>query len=253
MSKTPTREAKTQALIPVSRGQIVKAGELAEKGGTTVVGEFGGSVPPALLWVKDAPLFIDDQGLARFYDAVVRPAFKDNAPFKLKISESDKNDLETKLGIKGKFGLSSWLSSILGAELEVSGEGKDNKSKTKSMDQEITLEPISTSQRQLDQLLAFYVFNQHDKHHQYPDYPFMFVPMKPEMVGNKGRVGFSEWAGPFGLKLHVNALGETIPDDRIARMLDALTDEMQWRKRPLTDGEFRDLLHTVCNSSSSAH
>jgi len=93
----------------------------------------------------------------------------------------------------------------------------------------------------------------HDKHHQYPDYPFMFVPMKPEMVGNKGRVGFSEWAGPFGLKLHANALGETIPDDRIARMLDALTDEMQWRKRPLTDGEFRDLLHTVCNSSSSAH
>jgi hypothetical protein len=90
----------------------------------------------------------------------VRSAFKDDTPFKLKISESDKRDLEAKLGIKGKFDLSSWLSSILGAELEVSGEGADKKSKTRSTDQEITLEPISTPQRQLDQLLAFYVFNQ---------------------------------------------------------------------------------------------
>jgi hypothetical protein len=161
MSKAPIQEKEeTQALSPVSTGQIVKVGELVETGGTTAPGEVDGRVPPALLWVKDAPLFIDDQGLARFYDAVVRPAFKDDTPFKLKISESDKHDLEAKLGIKGKFGLSSWLSSILGAELEVSGEGADKKSKTKSTDQEITLEPISTPQRQLDQLLAFYVFNQ---------------------------------------------------------------------------------------------
>jgi 2-isopropylmalate synthase len=85
----------------------------------------------------------------------------------------------------------------------------------------------------------------HDKHHQYPDLPFMFVPVKPEYVGNKGRVGFSEWAGPFGLRLHTKALGETIADDKIQPMLDALTEEMQWRKRPLTDPEFVELLHTV--------
>jgi len=160
MSKTPIREAETQTSNPVSTGHIVKAGELAEADGTSGTGEIVGRVPPALLWVKDAPLFIDDQGLARFYDAVVRPAFKDNTPFKLKISASDKRDLDAKLGIKGKFGLSSWLSSILGAELEVSGEAAGKESKTKATDQEITLEPISTPQRQLDQLLAFYVFNQ---------------------------------------------------------------------------------------------
>ena len=73
----------------------------------------------------------------------------------------------------------------------------------------------------------------------------MFVPIKPEYVGNKGRVGFSEWAGPFGLRLHTKALGETIADDNIAPMLEALTEEMQWRKRPLTDPEFVELLHTV--------
>jgi isopropylmalate/homocitrate/citramalate synthase len=92
----------------------------------------------------------------------------------------------------------------------------------------------------------------HDKHHQYPEYPFMFVPMKPEMVGNKGRVGFSEWAGPFGLRLHAKALGETIPDGKIAPMLDALTNEMQWRKRALTDDEFRGLLHHVREQASAA-
>jgi isopropylmalate/homocitrate/citramalate synthase len=91
----------------------------------------------------------------------------------------------------------------------------------------------------------------HDKHHQYPEYPFMFVPIKPEMVGNKGRVGFSEWAGPFGIRLHAKTLGESVPDDKIPPVLDALTQEMQWRKRPLTDEEFRGLLYTVCNSKSA--
>lgn len=50
-------------------------------------------VPAALLWVRDAPLFIDDENLARFYDAVVRPAFKENTPLKLKLSEEKKKDL----------------------------------------------------------------------------------------------------------------------------------------------------------------
>ena len=87
----------------------------------------------------------------------------------------------------------------------------------------------------------------HDKHHQYPELPFMFVPMKPEMVGNKGRVGFSEWAGPFGLRLHAGTLGETVPDNAVGPMIEAMTNEMQWRKRPLTDDEFLHLLHTVTN------
>jgi isopropylmalate/homocitrate/citramalate synthase len=85
----------------------------------------------------------------------------------------------------------------------------------------------------------------HDKHHQYPEHPFMFVPMKPEMVGNRGRVGFSEWAGPFGLRLHAEALGTKIADDKVQPMLVALQDEMQWRKRPLTDAEFLDLARTI--------
>jgi len=34
-------------------------------------------VRKAWLWVKDSPLVIDDENIARFYDATVRPAFKD--------------------------------------------------------------------------------------------------------------------------------------------------------------------------------
>ncbi len=90
----------------------------------------------------------------------------------------------------------------------------------------------------------------HDKHHQYPELPFMFVPMKPEMVGNKGRVGFSEWAGPFGLRLHAKALGIAIPDSKVKIMLEALQDEMQWRKRPLTDAEFLDLARSITSAEA---
>ena len=120
-------------------------------------------VPDPLLWVKDAPMFIDDDTLARFYDAVVRPAFKEDTPLKIKISEAKKKELEGKLGGKAKFGLSAWISHILGAEVEVSAEGKAGKSSSESSEQEITLEPISTPQRQLVQLAVFYLLNQSER------------------------------------------------------------------------------------------
>jgi isopropylmalate/homocitrate/citramalate synthase len=91
----------------------------------------------------------------------------------------------------------------------------------------------------------------HDKHHQYPEYPFMFIPMKPELVGNRHRVGFSEWCGPFGLRMHAEAIGETMPKDKTEPMVAALLEEMRWRKRPLTDDEFRSVLHTVCGTTNA--
>jgi isopropylmalate/homocitrate/citramalate synthase len=92
----------------------------------------------------------------------------------------------------------------------------------------------------------------HDKHHQYPDYPFMFVPLKPEAVGNRGRVGFSEWAGPFGLKLQAAALGIAIADEKIPSILGALEEEMGWRKRSLTDAELRDLVSVVSSPAGGS-
>ena len=92
----------------------------------------------------------------------------------------------------------------------------------------------------------------HDKHHQFPDDPFIFCPMKPELVGNRARPGFGEWAGPFGLKIQANALGVTIPDDCVQPMLAALQEELRWRKRPITDTEFRELAGNICGNAGRA-
>jgi isopropylmalate/homocitrate/citramalate synthase len=86
----------------------------------------------------------------------------------------------------------------------------------------------------------------HDKHHQYPNDPFIFCSMKPEIFGNRARPGFGEWPGPFGLNLYAKGLGLRIPDDQIRPLLDALQEEIKWRKRSLTDDEFRKLATTVC-------
>lgn len=118
-------------------------------------------IPPALLWVRDAPLFIDEDNLLRFYDAVVRPAFKENTPLKLKLSEEKKKDLEAKFGIKAK--TTTWLSGLIGVDVDVSGEGKRGWMSSNKSENEVTLEPISTPQRQLVQLIAFYLLNQPER------------------------------------------------------------------------------------------
>jgi 2-isopropylmalate synthase len=91
-----------------------------------------------------------------------------------------------------------------------------------------------------------------DKHHSFPEYPFLFCPMVPELVGNKARPGFGDRAGPFGLKLKLKEQGLTLPEDRIQPMLRAMEEEMRWRKRAMTDAEFRDLVATVAAASPKA-
>lgn len=92
----------------------------------------------------------------------------------------------------------------------------------------------------------------HDKHHMFPEYPFIFEPVKPSVFGNRGRPGFAEWAGPYGLRLHAKALGVSIPDDRIQPMLAALEDNLRWRKRPLSNDEFRELAANICGNATPA-
>ena len=103
-----------------------------------------GEIPQALMWVKDAPLFIDGANLAQLYDAAVRPAYKEDAPVKIKISETQKKDLEKKFGGKTGLHVPAWLSVILSGGAEVSGEVKTVNSSGKTSDSEITLCPITT-------------------------------------------------------------------------------------------------------------
>lgn len=84
-----------------------------------------------------------------------------------------------------------------------------------------------------------------DKHHSFPEYPFLFCPMVPELVGNTGHPGFGERAGPFGLRITATSLGFSIPDDKIQPMLKAMEEHMRWHKRKISDIEFRQLADKV--------
>jgi hypothetical protein len=129
-----------------------------------VRGLFGGKlvteaepVPPHLLWVKDAPLYIDDLNVGRFYDAALRPPFDDTSPLKLKLTEATKRDLSNKLGGKFTAGLSNWLSFLASASAEVSAERQKTTSESQGSEEEIILQPIRTAHRQLEQLTIFYL------------------------------------------------------------------------------------------------
>lgn len=117
-------------------------------------------IPEALMWVKDAPLFIDKANLDRFYDAIVRPPFKEHAPQKIKISKSQKEDLEKKFGGKTGLHIPAWLAPILSGSAEVSADVKSTNATGETTETEITLEPISTPHRQLEQLTVFYLLEQ---------------------------------------------------------------------------------------------
>ena len=84
-----------------------------------------------------------------------------------------------------------------------------------------------------------------DKHHSFPEYPFLFEPMSPELVGNRYRPGFGERAGPFGLRITAKTLGFSIPDEKIQPMLKAMEEHMRWHKRKISDVEFRQLADKV--------
>jgi hypothetical protein len=117
----------------------------------------GTTVPPALRWVKDAPLFIDDVNLARFYDAIVRPAYREDAARTIRISKSVKEDLEKRFGGKAGLAVPSWLSFLVSGGAEVSGEVASTGSEANAEESTVTLEPISTPHRQLEQLTVFYL------------------------------------------------------------------------------------------------
>ncbi len=119
-------------------------------------------IPAALQWVKDAPLFIDKANLDQIYDAVVRPAFNEGSRV-IKISESLKKDLEKTFSGKTGISIPGWLSFIFSGEAGVSGEVKTGETKDRSNEQTVTLDPIKTPHRQLEQLTIYYLLQQPDR------------------------------------------------------------------------------------------
>jgi len=126
-------------------------------------------------------MFIDDEQIERFYDAVVRPA-NIEGPTTYKVSDENMSQVAKKLGAKGgaeagakaTFGLGS-LWSFLGigtANAEVSAKGSTEASiekatesgRTTGKTEEIVLNPIHTPQRQLVQLTAHYLLTTPDRY-----------------------------------------------------------------------------------------
>jgi hypothetical protein len=104
-----------------------------------------------LLWLGDAPLFIDEQQIRGFYDAVVRPPGKESAT----IEVSDLNSFKKALGIKG--GVSVGLSKLLSVfGVSVGAEGSMEKSGERDIKKTFRLESIDTPHRQLIDLTAWY-------------------------------------------------------------------------------------------------
>jgi hypothetical protein len=102
----------------------------------------------------DSPLVIDDEHIARFYDAVVRPPFKDG-PRTIRLTKEQSEEVQTTFSGAVRGGLSG-LFGMFTAEAEGGKERQKTAGSNKGSEQELVLAPISTPHRQLEQLIVYY-------------------------------------------------------------------------------------------------
>jgi hypothetical protein len=111
-----------------------------------------------LAWLADAPLFIDTEQVAAFYDAVVRPEAEQK---KITLSLKDLESEKTTAGgeVKANISIDKWLTTVF-PFLEASVEGKVQQSRESQKSREesrtIELQPINSPQRQIVQLALHY-------------------------------------------------------------------------------------------------
>lgn len=127
-----------------------------------------GKLPEQLLWLSDAPLFIDDCQIAKLHDAIVRPLYRQGA-----VRREDVQTTSLTLGVKAgaeggvetgtlfqlfSFGLFKGSAKVT-AEGDVSHEGANQAGQT------IELLPIDSAQRQIEQLALYYYAYMPDRIH----------------------------------------------------------------------------------------
>lgn len=116
-----------------------------------------------LFWLADAPLFIDERLVERFFDAVVRPKYEHVLSVE-ELEQETEDKLIGALGLEGKAGLKlpEWLKPIkleTAAKGEITGE-KTEFERTASTSQ---LKPIWNAERQLEELARHYLVNYRDR------------------------------------------------------------------------------------------
>jgi len=118
-------------------------------------------LPDKLVWLWDAPLFIDELQVGRFYDAVARPESKQGKTT-ITISKQDARKIAGKLGIEAGISvgaLGELLTKFVKPEIKASGEGAVNSESQSAETRTIELHEISTPERQIVQLTLHYLVN----------------------------------------------------------------------------------------------
>lgn len=123
------------------------------------------SLPQSLLWLFDAPLFIDDINVGRFYDAVARPEAQPGKTT-VAISKQQIQKIAGELGLSGEIGLGTltqFLSYFVNPKVSAAAKGSAERSSQKGETHTIELNPISNPERQLVQLTLHYILNQRNR------------------------------------------------------------------------------------------
>lgn len=116
-----------------------------------------------LWWLTDAPLFIDDELVRRFFDAIVRPEYE-RGPETFRSSEKRYKEIKGQLEGKaqGDLKLPEWLKPI-DVSAQLSTKLRADKRREDEQERSIQLIPIWTAERQLEELVRYYFLNYPDK------------------------------------------------------------------------------------------
>jgi hypothetical protein len=119
-------------------------------------------LPAPLLWLADAPLFIDSDQVSRFYDAIARPQTKDGTAT-IEVTEETVKELKGKLELEAgitteKFAaLLSPLLAFVKPSLKATGSIDGGKTSSHGSGTTYELIPVDTPQSQLETLTLFYL------------------------------------------------------------------------------------------------
>jgi hypothetical protein len=115
----------------------------------------------SLAWLADAPLFIDKDQIAAFYDAVVRPeGRRGKTVISLERYEGQTTKLEG--AVEGEISVSKLITTLLpflDVKAKASAGAEHEEAGSETRGQTVELYPIETPQRQLVQLTLHYLTN----------------------------------------------------------------------------------------------
>ena len=69
-----------------------------------------------------------------------------------------------------------------------------------------------------------------------------FLSMKPELFGNSQKTHLGHYSGAWAMRAKAKELGISIPQGKELDVVEKVRSEIRWRKRQLTDAEFRKIV-----------